>query len=206
MPTSEIPLDDRDSVTDEELARRVQKGDRSAFEVLVRRYERRVYAVAYRFTGRREDARDVAQDAFVKAYRHIAKWRPTGSFQAWLLRLTTNQAIDHTRSQKRHRRGVSLEVLDGNDEPVAPETAGADARRHEIDARVQEALAVLSPAQRTVFVLRHFEQLSLAEIAPVLGCSVGSVKVHLFRALRKLRDELRDLEPGADTHDEPPAE
>jgi RNA polymerase sigma-70 factor (ECF subfamily) len=120
-----------------------------------------------------------------------------------LLRLTTNQAIDHRRAQKRHRRGVSLDAVDGDAlAPVDSKRADADARRHEIDARVQRALDVLSPSQRTAFVMRHYEHVPLAEIAPVLGCSVGSVKVHLFRALRKLREELKDLDPGVDAHEQ----
>ena len=187
-------------VTDEELALRLQDGDESAFEELVRRHQGRVYAVAYRMTSNHDDALDVAQEALLKAYRKIGAWKPTGSFVAWLLRLTTNQAIDHTRRRKRHRH----ERLDEAFQPESGESADGlvsdstarDVRGGEIDARIQKALGVLSPAQKTVFVLRHYEGLALAEIAPVLGCTVGSVKVHLFRALRKLQAELGDLYEG----------
>lgn len=194
-----MPVDDLRSASDETLAQAVKHGDRDAFAELVGRHQQRVYAVAYRYTRRHEDALDVAQEALLKAYRNIGQWRPTGAFQSWLTRLTVNQAIDHLRRTRRHRealRGTQPEA--GPHEPAGREVDETDRRagQREIDARVQQALDVLSPAQRTTFVLRHYEGMPLAEIAPVLGCSVGSVKVHLFRALRKLRDELSDLQPG----------
>ena len=193
-PESSASIESR---SDEELAQAVKDGDGLAFDALVRRHQGMVFSVAYRIVGNREEALDVAQDAFVKAYRKVNSWQPTGGFLSWLLRLTTNQSIDHLRRTKRHRherldeafRPVSGEALA---EPASDDTARL-VRGQEIEARVQEALGVLSPAQRTVFLLRHYEGLALAEIAGVLGCTVGSVKVHLFRALKKLRKELGDL-------------
>lgn len=192
------------AASDEELALALKAGNESAFDELVRRYEGRVYAVAYRFTGNREDALDVAQEAFIKVYRKIGMWEPRSGFLPWLLRLTTNQSIDLLRRQKR-RRTESLDAADGGGtegspgirrSPGAAEGAldtGRQVRAKEIDARVQDALNVLSPSQRAVFVMRHYEGMQLAEIADVQGCTVGSVKVHLFRALRKMQSELRDL-------------
>lgn len=194
-----MPADELRSASDETLALAVRRGDRDAFAELIRRHQRRVYAVAYRYTGRHEDALDVAQDVFIKAYRKIGQWRPTGSFQSWLTRLTVNQAIDHLRRTRRHREGHGpLREGETAHEPAAPAVEETDRRagRREIDARVREALAALSPAQRTAFVLRHYEGMALSEIAVVLECSVGSVKVHLFRAVRKLRVELQDMQPG----------
>lgn len=177
--------------SDEELALALQGGDAQAFEELVRRFQGRVYAVAYRMTSNREEALDITQDALFKAYRKIDSWQPTGAFGAWLLRLTTNTSLDFLRRKKRRRTERYTDAIgDGGDTAASPERA---ARNVEIDERVTEALEVLSPAQRTVFVLRHYEGMPLAEIAPVLGCTVGSVKVHLFRALKKLRQELDDL-------------
>ncbi len=204
------PVEPKDfsKLEDNDLALAVQEGSHAAFEELVRRYQGRVYAVAYRVTGNREDALDVSQDALLKAYRKIHTWKPTGVFLSWLLRLTTNQSIDHLRRKKRQPQ----EQLD---EAFIPESAGAGiepvtfstetaVRAGEIEDRLHEALHVLSPMQKTVFILRHFEGLQLDEIARELGCTVGSVKVHLFRALKKLRVELRDLyyendDEGADT-------
>lgn len=184
---------------DNALALAARAGDMAAFEEIVRRYQGRVYAAAYRVTGNREDALDVAQDALLKAHQKMGSWAPTGSFVSWLLRLTTNQAIDHIRRRNRRRHEVLDEAFVGDTEGAAVEphieATGEAVMAREIDERVRQALVVLSPMQRTVFVSRHFEGFSLAEIAGQLGCTVGSVKVHLFRALKKLREELGDLAP-----------
>ena len=178
----------------------LQAGDDRAFEELVHRHQGRVYAVAYRFTSNREDALDVAQEAFLKTYRKIGTWQPTGGFLPWLLRLTSNQAVDTLRRRKRQRHERLDDAYRQASEhaPVEPVTMDTEreVRAREIDARVQEALVVLSPKQRTVFVLRHYEGLQLADIAAEIGCTVGSVKVHLFRALKKLQKELVDLHQG----------
>lgn len=178
-------------LSDESLAQRLQNGDRTAFDEIVRRYQGRLFAIAYRIIGNREDALDVTQDVFLKTYRQISDWKPTGKFGAWLTRLTVNRAIDGAR-QRRRRPMISL---DQEVPPVvqAPDDSSAGARGAEIEVRVQAALQKLSAMQRTVFVLRHYEGHSLAEIAPILGCTIGSVKVHLFRAMSKVRAELNDL-------------
>lgn len=185
------------SQTDEELAEALKGGSERAFEELVRRHQGRVFAIAVRMTGNREDALDVAQEAFLKAFRKIDAWKPTGSFLAWLLRLTTNQSIDFLRRRKRHVHQRLDESFRLENAPPLEDPTGEKTERRvrgmEIDARVHQALDVLSPAQHKVFVLRHYEGMALAEIAPVLGCTVGSVKVHLFRALKKLQKELSDL-------------
>lgn len=188
---------DWQALADDELALAFRdEGRVEAFDELVRRHQGRVYAVAYRMLGNREDALDAAQDALVKAYQKIEKWQPHGGFVPWLMRLTTNQAIDALRRRTR-LAADSLDADDGfrldtlEDELAAPADRGA--RTNEIEARVQAALDVLSPAQRAIFVLRHFEGLKLNEIAESMGVSVGSVKVHLFRALKKLQVELKDL-------------
>ncbi len=185
------------SLDDQELALALKGGEAKAFEELVRRHQGRVYAVAYRLTGNREDALDVAQDSLIKAYQRIDAWQPTGSFLPWLLRLTTNQGIDFLRRRKRQRHEQLDEtfIRESEHAPIEPSIMDTDqrVRAQEIDARIREALVVLSETQRTVFVLRHFEGLQLTEIAEELGCTVGSVKVHLFRALKKLQKELGDL-------------
>jgi len=182
---------------DKQLALALQEGDEGAFDEIVRRYQGRVYAVAYRMTGNREDALDVAQEALVKAYRKIDSWQPTGGFLPWLLRLTSNHAIDFLRKRNRrqHERLDEAYVPDSEGADVEPTTltTETEVRAREIDDRIRGALHILSPTQREVFMLRHYEGLQLSEIAEHLGCTVGSVKVHLFRALKKLRGELEDL-------------
>lgn len=186
--------------SDEELALALQAGHEEAFDELVRRYQGRVYAVAYRITGNREDALDTAQEVFVKAYRKIASWRPTAGFGPWLMRIAANQAIDATRRGKRHRHAVldEAQAQRAGEHAATPhhEDTARAAAAHEIGERVQAALGILSPSQRTVFVMRHYEGMALAEIAASIGCTEGSVKVHLYRAVRKLQGELRDLHGG----------
>jgi RNA polymerase sigma-70 factor, ECF subfamily len=183
--------------TDKDLALALKEGSDPAFEELVRRHQGRVYAIAYRLTGNREDALDIAQESLLKAYRRIDAWQPTGNFLPWLLRLTTNQAIDFLRRRKRQRHerldeGYARESAQSPNDRGSMDT-GDRVQAQEIEARIRAALSVLSPSQRTVFVLRHYEGMQLADIANELGCTVGSVKVHLFRALKKLQKQLGDL-------------
>lgn len=185
---------------DEELALALQAGREDAFDELVRRHQARVYALAHRFTSNREDAQDVAQEVFVKVYHKIHSWRPRSGFAPWLTRLTVNQSIDLLRRRKRHQHAPL-------DDFTVPAMGGAQrnstacaAAASEIGVRIQRAVAALSPMQRAVFVMRHYEGLQLSEIAEALGCTIGSVKVHLFRAIRKMQGRLSDL-CGSDRED-----
>lgn len=193
---------DRADATDEQLALECKHGDVRAFEELVHRYQGRVYAVAYHVTLNREDALDVAQEVFLSAYRKIHRWQPTGGFLHWLLRMATNRAIDQVRQRKRYRRRLADSAVEAKLEtgpgPAVPPNPERHAEARETGAHIQQALEVLSPAQRAVFAMRHYEGLQLNEIARTLGCSVGSVKVHLFRALRKLQKELEGFHDARD--------
>ncbi|HIJ74076.1 MAG TPA: sigma-70 family RNA polymerase sigma factor [Candidatus Hydrogenedentes bacterium] len=195
------PRTERESRDVDELALAFRDGDERAFDELVRRLEGKVFAVAYRMTSNREDALDVAQETFLKVYRKIHTWRPTGGFVPWVMRLAANQSIDLLRRNKRRRSEAFNEAYVPERVGAAVEPTSMDTERrvraNEIDARIQAALPCLSASQRAVFVLRHYDGMHLAEIAHVLGCTVGSVKVHLFRALRKLQQELGDLHDEA---------
>mgnify|MGYP001188894927 CR=1 FL=1 len=185
------------SLDERQLAEALKAGHAEAFDEIVRRFQGRVYGAAYRVTGNREDALDAAQESLLKVYRKIDAWQPTGGFLSWILRVTTNQAIDHVRRRKRRRQAYLDEAYPGESEgapvePVSFDTEDA-VRAREIEARIRDALVVLSPMQRKVFVMRHFEGYPLAEIAEDLECTVGSVKVHLFRAMKKMRDTLQEL-------------
>ncbi|NIA14611.1 MAG: sigma-70 family RNA polymerase sigma factor [Nitrospiraceae bacterium] len=188
---------DWSALEDTELALALKRGEDAAFAEIVRRHQGRVYAVAFRYTANREDALDVAQEALLKVYRKIDAWQPTGNFLPWLLRVTSNLAIDFLRRRKRRRHERLDESYVPMTEGAAVEPASMNTeqavRAHEIDVRIREALPRLSERQRVVFMLRHYEGLQLADIAAELGCTVGSVKVHLFRSLRKLQKELGDL-------------
>lgn len=185
------------SLDDKALALALKAGEEEAFDEIVARFQGRVFAVAYRVLGNREDALDASQEVFLKVYRKIDRWKPTGGFLPWILRLTTNHSIDQLRKKRRYPEQSLEEAFVPNSEgaavePATPQTDRA-VRAREIESRIRAALPVLSPSQRDVFLLRHYEGLQLAEIAESMGCTVGSVKVHLFRALKKLQVELSDL-------------
>jgi RNA polymerase sigma-70 factor, ECF subfamily len=185
------------SLDDKALALALQAGEEEAFDEIVSRFQGRVYAVAYRVLGNREDALDASQEVFLKVHAKITSWKPTGGFLPWVLRMTTNHSIDQLRKKRRHPHQSLEEAFvptteGASVEPSTPQTA-QEVRAREIEDRVRAALPVLSPSQREVFLLRHYEGLQLAEIAASMGCTVGSVKVHLFRALKKLQVELGDL-------------
>ena len=185
------------SLDDKALALALQAGDMAAFDEIVLRYQGRVYAVAYRVLGNREDALDACHEVFLKVHRKIQSWKPTGGFLPWMLRMTTNHSIDQLRKKRRYPEQSLEEAFVPTSEGAAVEPTSQQTDKavyaREIDERIRAALPVLSPSQRDVFMLRHYEGLQLAEIATSMGCTVGSVKVHLFRALKKLQVELRDL-------------
>ena len=187
-----VDSEDMTEPSDESLASALQQGDESAFGVLVERFQGRVYSVAFRFTGNHEDALDVTQESLFRVYQKINTWKPTGAFGGWVMRIATNTAIDQTRRVKRRTKVVVSDESEAIESMPSKDSPEASARAQEIGDTVRDALVVLSHAQSQVFVLRHYEEMSLKEIAEALDCSVGSVKVHLFRALRKLRNELAD--------------
>lgn len=200
MPVDPEKQTDVGRLSDEDLALALKGGNNAAFDEIVRRYQGRVYAVAYRITTNREDALDVTQEALLKVYQKIDSWQPTGGFLPWMLRLTSNQAIDHLRRVKR-KRHQELDESALNEYALENEESGEENTAKtvwakEIAERVDEALVVLSPTQRAVFVMRHYEGLPLNDIAESLNCTVGSVKVHLFRAMRKLQKALHDMRDG----------
>ncbi len=176
------------------LARRFRDGDEHAFEALQHRVRERLYRLAYRLTGRRDDALDVVQDALFKAYRDIARWNERASFYSWLYRVATNLAIDRLRRRKRVRAlHERLAARAGGPPRRGAEHIEHVDRRHDLDhqlARVRRALDRLPPGQRAVMVLRHFEGLSLAEIAEVRGCALGTVKSALHQAFKNLHAAL----------------
>jgi RNA polymerase sigma-70 factor, ECF subfamily len=187
-----VSTHDPKEIADKAMALALQQGDEDVFGDLVNRFQGRVYSVAYRFTANREDALDVTQETLLRVYQKIHTWKPTGHFGAWVMRVATNTAIDYVRGVNRKRKVVFTtdeSIEDHQSELSSP----ADYIRHgEISDAVYTAMESLSVAQRKVFVLRHYEHMLLNDIAKVLDCSVGSIKVHLYRALRKLRDELSD--------------
>ncbi len=178
-------------MTVDELARAAAGGDESAFEALVGLHEKKVYNLALRMCGSPEDARDVAQEAFLSAWRGLPRFRGEAGFSTWLYRLTQNAAIDHLRRTRRQQGERSLEDeilgLDAADPTPSPQeqTEGAELRR-----AVLAALEQLSEEHRQVLVLREVQEMRYEEIAGELGLDLGTVKSRISRARSALRKIL----------------
>jgi RNA polymerase sigma-70 factor (ECF subfamily) len=177
--------------SDEELVEACQAGEASAFDVLVARWEDRIRGAAYRFLGSDEEARDVAQEAFLKAYQAIGSFKREARFSSWLYQIATNLCRDRLRRRKT-RATVSLEALEEGG-PVMVETRpGAHERLLERDlARaVRRAVDALPDEQREVVILKEYQELTFLEIAQALDVPVSTVKTRLYRGLGQLRLRL----------------
>jgi len=169
-------------------------GDRDAFRQLVERHGRALFRLAYRMTGNTQDAEDVVQESFLRAYRQLDRFDERARFGTWLYRIAANCALDLIRGRKRRN-----ERQEPADTPALESTVAAgdpsperQAFSGEVQSHVTRAMAELSPAERTAFVLRHFEGVAVEEIARVLGIESGAARHSIFRAVQKLR---RALEP-----------
>ncbi len=183
------------------LVRRVLAGDIDAFEGLVAGHSRAVYRLALRVTGNAAAAEDAVQEAFLRAFRFLSRFDQRAEFSTWLHRIAVNAAIDQTRRTRRERRHRIDLPPEGDLAFVELATGEAGPERRalaaEIRRRTGAALAELSPAERTAFVLRHYEGRSIAEIASTLGKRENAIKQSVFRAVRKLRLALAPLAPFA---------
>ena len=170
----------------------VLSGRSEAFEPLVTPYRGPILALAYRLTRDREEAREVAQEALLKAYRSLRRFDVSRSFRNWLFQIAANEARDRLRKAKRERSAFEDAV---RRVPAAdPPEAGLE--RRELRSRITRALDALAPREREVFVLRDLEELDIRETARALGCSSISVRVNLSSARRKIRDVLRGESPS----------
>jgi len=179
-------------VTDAETVKRVLAGDADAFRLLVDRHGRVLHRVAFRITGSADDAEDVVQEAFIRAYRQLASYDGRAAVSTWLHRITVNCALDLLRSrQRRPEDSGREETLMSHHESGSPQER--QARGTEIRNAVARAMESLSTNERTAFVLRHFEGMSIDEIGRALGTKVNATKHTVFRAVQKLRQELEPL-------------
>jgi len=181
--------------TEADLIRRCLGGDRSAFDSLVQRCYRGIYNMLYQMTGSAEDASDLTQETFVRAYSRLDSFQLGRPFAAWVRRIATNICIDEQR--KRKRPTVSLEqVAESGLEPAdaSPETSPAGRlEASEQSLRVMRAVRRLPEKQRVVVVLRHIEGMTLEEISRALRMPLGTVKVNLFRARQRVRELVGEL-------------
>lgn len=177
------------------LVDRARHNDLQAFRQIVDRYKTTVYRIAYDMTGNRHDSEDICQEVFLKAYRSLGKFRGASKLSTWLYRITVNVCYDH-RSRKSFTSMKTRDDLEqsaqeaplfhGNASNHPEQTAEASV----MQMHIERALTKLSPRERSIFVLRHYSDLQLKEIAETLGISEGAVKSILFRALKRLQKEL----------------
>ena len=188
-------------VNDAELIREAQRGNRAAFEELVRLYDQAVLRLALRLTGSEQEARDIYQEAFLKAYRYLGGFRFECSFYTWIYRIVSNLCLDHLRRKEVRKedppvvmdqKGQQINLL----EQVADERSGAsperDLLRRELGARIAAALNKLTPRERLVFEMKHYQGLRLRTIGEALNTTEETAKNTLFRATQKLRAALAD--------------
>ena len=186
----------------DDLIRRAQQGDSAAFEELIKNYDRAVLGLAMHLTKCKEDAQDVYQEAFLRAYKNLGRFRFECSFYTWMHRIVTNLCLDRLRYNQRRNRAVEPEVSDEGEEQdpidrLPDHRPGASPERslinRELRERVARALGKLSPKERIVFELKHYHGLRLRTIAGFFDTSEGVMKNTLFRATHKLRASLAEF-------------
>lgn len=183
---------------DADLVRRAQQGDMLAFEQLVFRHDKKVLSIAARYVTSADDAKDIYQEVFLRVYRGLKKFRFRSEFATWLHRITVNVCLTHRARSRRTLQTLFLDERNDDDSEAHGELKdpGGDpehrALNAEISSSIEKALEALSPRQKLVFTLRHFEGYKLNEIAEMMNCVEGTVKRYLFTATRRMRDQLRD--------------
>ncbi|MCO5297857.1 MAG: sigma-70 family RNA polymerase sigma factor [Fimbriimonadaceae bacterium] len=184
---------DRDS--DEALVGRARDGDYSAFEKLYERHRTLVYRFAYQMVPRRDDAEDIVQEAFVRAYQNLGRYRDEAKFTTWLLRIVTNLCTDQARM---HQRRGALEQQEAAGSLTWMTTIENEDPVHNLEIddmrdAIRRALGALPAHHRSVIVLRDIEEREYPEIAQILGCTVGGAKLRVLRARRALKDRIAPL-------------
>jgi RNA polymerase sigma-70 factor (ECF subfamily) len=182
--------------SDAAVVQRVREGDRNAFRALVERHSHALFRLAYRMTGNEHDAEDVVQETFLRAFRHLNRFKPEGHFAAWLHRIAVNCAINLLQKRRppveSRQAGIPLSTDALDTLAASTPTPDRAAIHAELQQKVQAALGRLSPGERIAFVLRHFEGRSIEEIRAVLGVGTSAAKQFVFRGVQKVR---RELEP-----------
>jgi RNA polymerase sigma-70 factor (ECF subfamily) len=195
-----LPRGLRELTSENELIRRAQRGDLEAFCLLAREYERRIYALALQHCRHAEDAEDLSQEVWLRAFRSLAGFRFESSFYTWLRRIMVNTFLNHKRALVLTREEVKTTVrLDSLEELLDEQTLARGLTSEHVEdgfqrrimaGRVMDALGELTEQQRLVFLLKHREGMTCQEIANALGCTAGTVKKSLFRSIEKLRASL----------------
>ena len=181
-----------------DLVRRAQRGDLAAYDELVKRYQERIYATVYHMTSNHEDANDLAQDSFIKAFQALKSFKGGSSFYTWLYRIAVNKTINFLK-QRKNRVHMSLNDLDFNTENnpdlvalISDKTPRREAGLNELSEKLNAALLKLSEPHRVVVVLHDVQGQSHEEIAEIMDCNIGTVRSRLFYARQQLQSLLAD--------------
>ena len=192
VPETPVPTNEM------ELVRRAQKGDLEAYDELIKRYQERIYATVYHMTSNHEDANDLAQDAFIKAFQALKSFKGGSSFYTWIYRIAVNKTINFLK-QRKNRLHMSLNDVDFNAENnpdlvalISDKTPRREAGLKELSEKLNEALLKLSEQHRLVMVLHDVQGQSHEEIAEIMNCNIGTVRSRLFYARQQMQAWLTD--------------
>lgn len=189
--------------SDAAVLERARAGDDDAFRVLVERYSRRLFRLAYRMTGNEQDADDVVQESFLRAYRRLHQFESRANFGTWLYRIAVNCSYDFMRTRQKHEEAHdsidAAEPTNSDRSEKAIQLVAEDptpdrlALSAEVREEVKTALALLTAKEKAAFIMRHFEGMSMKEIGEALGIRTNATKNTIFRAVKKLRERLAPL-------------
>lgn len=192
----------RENLPETDLIREAQAGSRTAFDALVRQYDQAVLRLAMHLTGSEQDAQDIQQEAFLKAYRYLGNFRFECSFYTWIYRIVTNLCLDQLRRKKTRREdhavvmdhsGDEIDLLASVSDDRSFSNPGKELDRKYLGQKIQTALGKLTPRERMVFELKHYQGLRLRTIGEMLNTTEETAKNTLFRATKKLRTQLAEL-------------
>jgi RNA polymerase sigma-70 factor (ECF subfamily) len=188
-----IPTKETVEPDDRQLVETIRGGDAEAFETLIRRKTTKVYSLCYRIIGNSEDAKDISQLVFIKLWENLEKYDPQYAFDTWLYRMVTNVSIDFMRNKQSRDNAVNSNLRLVKTSIDADQ--GTIVQRKEVESVFNTVAQVLSPKQKTIFVMNQMEDLSSSEIAKVLGCRESTVRNHLFNARKLMQQQLRKRFP-----------
>jgi len=197
-PTVSVPPASGEPEDERTVVKRAKSGDMAAYDELVRRYEERIYATVYHMTANHEDANDLAQEAFIKAYQALNSFKGDSSFFTWVYRIAVNKTINFLK-QRRNKAHLSLNDLDFNAEHdpdlvalISDKTPRRDVNLSELQQKLNEAMQKLSEVHRLVVTLHDIQGLSHEEISKIMDCNTGTVRSRLFYARQQLQAYLSD--------------
>lgn len=185
-------------VTDAQLVRRVQKGEKGAFDALVLKYQHKIVNLVLRYVRDPDQAMDIAQEAFLKAYRALPRFRGDSAFYTWLYRIAVNTAKNHLAAQRRRPMDVELDLQDSEQYDLHAKLKETDTPEgltlsHELNETVQRAIGALPEDLRTAIILREIDGMSYEEIAQAMECPVGTVRSRIFRARDAIGKKIGNL-------------